>query len=146
MKLKRKSNENVSACVLNRNRLIPLLPSLNRFYRKGKINNNKSVTFDIILFIFYAMPYALFALSFLCFQMQCFQYTNLCFQYKRYVSNIQFMFPNAFLCFQYPIFVSNIQSMFPNAKDVSKRQCFQCMFPIYIEPDTPVLTWFYFDD
>ena len=45
------------------------------------------------------------------------------------------MFPNAFSCFQYPIFVSNIQSMFPNENDVSKRQCFQCMFPIYMEPD-----------
>ena len=95
---------------------------------------NKSVTFDMILFIFYAISYALFSLSFLCFQMQCFQYISLCFQYQTYVSNIQIMFPNAILCFQYPIFVSNIQSMFPNANDVSKRQCFQCMFPIYIEP------------
>ena len=66
--------------------------------------------------------------------MQCFQYLTLCFQYETYVSNIQFMFPNAFICFQYPIFVSNIQSMFPNANDVSKRQYFQCMFPNYIEP------------
>ena len=32
------------------------------------------------------------------------------------------------------MFVSNIQFMFPNANDVSKRQCFQCMFPIYMEP------------
>ena len=95
---------------------------------------NKSVTFDMILFIFYAISYALFSLSFLCFQMQCFQYISLCFQYQTYVSNIQIMFPNAILCFQYPIFVSNIQSMFPNANDVSKRQCFQCMFPIYMEP------------
>ena len=51
-----------------------------------------------------------------------------------YVSNIQVTFPNVFSCLQYPIYVSNIQSMFPNANDVSKRQCFQCMFPIYIEP------------
>ena len=51
-----------------------------------------------------------------------------------YVSKIKRMFPNAFSCFQYPIFVSNIQYMFPNENDVSKRQCFQCMFPIYIEP------------
>ena len=32
---------------------------------------------------------------------------------------IQVMFPNAFSCFQYPIFVY-------------KRQCFQCMFPMYV--------------
>ena len=61
--------------------------------------------------------------------------SNICmFPNESDVFNMQIMFPNAFLCFQYPIFVSNIQSMFPNANDVSKRQCFQCMFPIYIEP------------
>ena len=76
-----------------------------------------------------------YSVSFLCFQMQCFQYTNLCFQYKMYISNIQILFPNAFICFQYPICVSNIRSMFPNENDVSKLQCFQCMFPIYIEPE-----------
>ena len=66
--------------------------------------------------------------------MHCFQYPTLCFQYPMYVSNIQIMFPNAFLCFQYPICVSNIRCMFPNENDVSKLQCFQSMFPIYIEP------------
>ena len=66
--------------------------------------------------------------------MHCFQYLSLCFQYPKYVSNIQIMFPNAFLCFQYPICVSNIRCMFPNENDVSKLQCFQSMFPIYIEP------------
>ena len=66
--------------------------------------------------------------------MHCFQYPSLCFQYPKYVSNIQIMFPNAFLCFQYPICVSNIRCMFPNENDVSKLQCFQSMFPIYIEP------------
>merc|ERR1711914_25392 len=28
--------------------------------------------------------------------------------------------------------------MFPNENDVSKRQCFQCMFPIYMEPEFSV--------
>ena len=39
--------------------------------------------------------------------------------------------------------------MFPNANDVSKRQCFQCMFPIYIEPkwtnNNQLLILFYTD-
>ena len=30
--------------------------------------------------------------------------------------------------------VSNIHFLLQNANDVSERQCFQCMFPIYIEP------------
>ena len=69
----------------------------------------------------------------------CFQYTfvsklKLCFQYTDYVSNLIPMFPIYKLCFQYPMYVSNIHFMFPNSNDVSKRQCFQCMFPIYMEP------------
>ena len=30
--------------------------------------------------------------------------------------------------------VSNIPFLFPNSNDVSKRQCFRCMFPIYMDP------------
>ena len=73
----------------------------------------------------------------------CFQYTYVsklkwCFQYPEYVSKRFFMFPISFFCFQYPMYVSNIHFMFPNANDVSKLQCFQSMFPIYMEPSTAV--------
>ena len=63
-----------------------------------------------------------------------FPISDVCFQYTDYVSKRLFMFPISNFCFQYPMHVSNIHFLFPNANDVSKRQCFQCMFPIYIEP------------
>ena len=34
---------------------------------------------------------------------------------------------------EFSVYVSNI-CVFPNKCDVSKRQCFQCMFPIHMEP------------
>ena len=76
----------------------------------------------------------------------CFQYMYVskrkwCFRYAEYVSNLIRMFPTSDFCFQYPMHVSNIHFLFPNANDVSKRQCFQCMFPIYIEPINLVQVW-----
>ena len=65
--------------------------------------------------------------------------SNICmFSNESDVSNIENMFPILFVCFHYPMYVCvmfpiNI-FLFPNANDVSKRQCIQCMFPIYIEP------------
>ena len=61
----------------------------------------------------------------ICFQYMCVSKRKWWFQYPVYASNLIRMFP---MC------VSNIHFLFPNANDVSKRLCFQCMFPIYTEP------------
>jgi len=107
---------------------------------------NKSVTFDIIIhllchticiifIIIFMFPNAMFPIY-----NSMFPISNVCFQYTNYVSKRLFMFPISNFCFQYPMYVSNIHFLFPNANDVSKRQCFQCMFPIYIEPIWSMVT------
>ena len=55
------------------------------------------------------------------------------FQSESDVPNRQNIFLISILCFRYPINIFNIHFLFPNSYDVSKRQCFQCMFSIYIE-------------
>jgi len=89
----------------------------------------------IIFIVIFMFPNAMFPIY-----KSMFPISNVCFQYTNYVSKRLFMFPISNFCFQYPMYVSNIHFLFPNANDVSKRQCFQCMFPIYIEPIWSMVT------
>ena len=60
----------------------------------------------------------------MCFQTKVmFRICRIGFQSNSYVSNMILEY------WQYQMYVSNILFLFPNADDVSKRQCFQCMFP-----------------